>query len=111
MTGCVIFRALRDRGLALLADEPAVAERVRLLYDEILADEISHVGYIAAQLGPKGRALMRFLYRHMSTGMSKQMPELAALFGADELAHRFRIFRHEALLAEYPDTAYAAAIV
>ena len=54
MAGCVLFSALRDRGVALFADEPAVAERIAQLYDEILADEISHVGYIAAQLGPLG---------------------------------------------------------
>src|SRR5262249_27173110 len=46
MAGCVLFRALRDRGVALLADEPAVAARVSLLYDQILADEIGHVGYV-----------------------------------------------------------------
>lgn len=111
MAGCVIFRVLRDRGLALFGDEPAVAERVRLLYDEILADELSHVGFIAAQLGPRGRALMRLLYRRLSTILAKQMPELAALFGRKELAQRFRDFRHAALLEEYPSTAYAAAVI
>src|SRR5262249_47250355 len=28
MAGCVIFRALRDRGVSLFADEPAVAARI-----------------------------------------------------------------------------------
>src|SRR5262249_35889924 len=86
MIGCVIFRAWRDRGVALTADEPEVAARGRLLYDEILADEISHVGYIASQLGRRGRALMRFLYRTLALSMSRQMPELTRLFGAAELA-------------------------
>src|SRR5207253_1203926 len=44
MVGCLMFRALRDRGVALFAEEPTVAERIRLLYDEILGDEIGHVG-------------------------------------------------------------------
>jgi len=111
MVGCVIFRALRDRGVALMADEPDVAERVRLLYDEILADEISHVGYIASQLGRSGRAAMRFLYRRLAVFMSRQMPELTRLFPGAELARRFEGFRLDALLAEYPDKAYAAALV
>jgi hypothetical protein len=111
MIGCVIFQALRDRGIALFADEPAVAERVRLLYDEILADELSHVGFIAAQLGPRGLWLMRFLYRHLAVRMARQMPELQELFGPAELPRRFRSFRLATMVAEFPDTAYAAALV
>jgi hypothetical protein len=111
MIGCVIFRALRDRGLALFADEPAVAERIRVLYDEILADELSHVGFVAAHLGPRGRRLMCWLYRHTATGMVAQMPELGALFGRGELRRRFRSFRLATMVAEFPDTAYAAALV
>src|SRR5262245_33972405 len=80
MVGCVLFRALRDRGLALFADEPAVAERIRLLYDEILADEISHVGFVVAQMGPTGRRLMLWLYRRFSMRLAMQMPELKMLF-------------------------------
>ena len=44
MVGCVLFRQLRDKGMELFADEPAVAERIQLLYNEILADEIGHGG-------------------------------------------------------------------
>jgi hypothetical protein len=111
MIGCVIFHALRDRGVVLCADEPAVAARVGALYDEILADEISHVGFIAAQLGPGGRALMRLLYRLLGMRLARQMRELLELFGPDELARCFRAFRLDALVAEFPDTAYAPALV
>jgi hypothetical protein len=89
MVGCVLFRALRDRGVALFAAEPAVAERVRLLYDEILADEISHVGYVTAQLGTAGRRLMLWLYRRLGARLATQMPELVALFGKTSLARHF----------------------
>jgi hypothetical protein len=112
MAGCVIFRALRDAGTSLFADEPPVAARVRLLYDEILADEIGHVGFIAAQLGPRGRALMRGLYRALGARLAGQMPELVELLGRAELARRFRAaFDVKALAAELPDLAYAAAAV
>ena len=111
MIGCVIFQALRDRGSDLLADEPDVAARTRLLYDEILADEISHVGYVASQLSRRGLTVMRWLYRTVGFGMVRQMPELTLLFGADDLQRRLRHFHHDALLAEYPDKAYAAVVV
>lgn len=112
MVGCVIFRALRDRGVALFADEPAVAERIRLLYDEILADEVSHVGFIASLLGPTGRALMRGLYRLSAYRLATQMPELARLFAPEELRRRFRVpFQLDAMVAEFPRLAYAAATI
>jgi hypothetical protein len=106
MAGCVIFRALRDRGTALFADEPAVAERIRLLYDEILADEVSHVGFIASLLGQPGRALMRGLYRAAGCRLALQMPELVRLFGREELRRRFHApFVLDAMVAEFPHLA------
>lgn len=92
MVGCVLFRALRDRGVELFAAEPAIAERVRLLYDEIPADEISHVGYVTAQLGAAGRRIMLWLYRHLGAHLAAQMPELVALFGTTGLARHFERF-------------------
>jgi hypothetical protein len=110
MAGCVIFRALRDRGLELFGDEPAVAARIRLLYDEILADEIGHVGCIAAQLGPAGRAATRALYRMFAMRLTSQMPEVAESIGRERLAALFRApFRVEDLSAELPTLTFAAA--
>ena len=110
MVGCLLFRALRDRGLELFADEPAVTARIRLLYDQILADEISHVGLITARLGRTGRAAMRGLYRLMGHRLATAMPEMVRLFGRAELVRRFRApFRLDELTAEYPQLAFATA--
>ena len=107
MAGCVIFRALRDRGVELFADEPRVAARIRLLYDEI-----GHVGYLAAVLGPAGRAVMRGLYRALGHRLAGQLPELVALFGRAELRRRFgAAFRLGEMAAELPGRAYAAATI
>jgi hypothetical protein len=112
MAGCIIFRALRDRGVALFADEPAVARRIGLLYDEILADEIGHVGFIASLLGPRGRALMRGLFRLLGLRLAGQLPELGVLLGRAELGRRFRsAFRLDEMAAELPGLAYAAAAI
>jgi hypothetical protein len=112
MAGCTIFRVLRDRGVALCSDEPAVAARIRLLYDEILADEIGHVGFIASQLGRRGRWLMRTLYRTLGPQMAAQMPELVALLGWRNVLDRFAAeFRLDTLAAELPGRAFAAAAI
>jgi hypothetical protein len=111
MSGCIVFRALRDRGTELFADERAVAERIRLLYDEILADEISHVGFIAARLAARGRAVMRALYRSLGRRLVSQMPELAAVVGRARLATAFAApFRLDAMAAEFPGRAHVAAL-
>ena len=54
MVGCILFRMLRDRGRELFAAEPPVAARIGRLFDEILGDELGHVGLIASRLGPRG---------------------------------------------------------
>src|SRR5262245_4688929 len=112
MVGCVIFRLLRDRGSALFAGEPDVAGRIRLLYDEILADEIGHVGYIASVLGPTGRSIMRRLFCLLGLRLACQLPELVALYGRAALTGAFAAeFRLDALAAELPGRAYAAATI
>jgi hypothetical protein len=109
MAGCVVFRILRDRGVALFADEPAIAARVRLLYDEILADEISHVAYVTALLGPRGRRLMLWMYRRFAVRVVAQMPELVALFGVADLQRSVREFELEEIAADLPGKAFGAA--
>jgi hypothetical protein len=109
MVGCVLFRALRDRGVALFADEPAVAERIGQLYDEILADEICHVGFIAAQLEPAGFRVMLGLYRALGVWLA-QMPELTMLFDRAELARRFNSFNVDAMASELGDKAYSFGV-
>lgn len=110
MVGCVAFRALRDRGVELFVHEPAVAERIRRLFDEILGDEIGHVGFIAAQLDARGRAVMRGLHRLLAVPLARQMPALQPLLGRRELRRIFHaVFRLDVMAAELPGLAYVAA--
>jgi hypothetical protein len=109
MVGCVLFRHLRDKGVELFADEPAVAERIRLLYNEILADEIGHVGFIAARLDERGRSVMRRMYARLWWTLASQFSEMVALFGRAEMARRFSAFHLADAAAELPTLAFAAA--
>lgn len=111
VVGCILFRALRDEGVRLFADDPAVAQRIERLYDQILADEVGHVGFIAAKLSPRWRLLTQFLAREIAwRSIVGSVPELGVLFGTAELRRllrqRFDV-RHE--VETFAGRAYAAA--
>ncbi len=110
LVGSLLFHILRDRGLQLFAEDAPVADRIRLLYDEVLADEVSHVGYFAARLSPLRRRIMRGLVPLVAVVIAQQTPEISALFGRRELANRLREpYRLDEIAAEFPDRAYVAA--
>ncbi len=88
MAGCAMFAMLGARGVELFADEPAVAERIRTLYDEILTDEIGHVGYCAASCTPAGRAVMRRLYPLVGRYFAHATPEITHVVGAAAIKAR-----------------------
>jgi hypothetical protein len=95
MAGCAMFDLLGQAGATLFADEPEVADRIRLLYGEILTDEIGHVGYCAARCSGIGRGVMQRLYRPIAQLFAKQTPEIVRVVGRgaldERLGHRFDI--------------------
>ena len=111
VVGCVLFRAMREEGVRLFADDPPVAERIARLYDEILADEVGHVGFIAAKLSPRWRSITRFLAREVAwRSIVGSVPELVPLIGRSRLRallrRRFDVRREAERFAGH---AYAAA--
>jgi hypothetical protein len=113
MQGCLFFRALRDRalrdrGVELFADEPEVVERIQLLFNEILADELCHVGLIDARLGRFGRKVKQQIFALTASATVKHPGQLAAVVGPERVAAMFgQPFDLEGMLAEFPETAYA----
>lgn len=111
MAGCVMFDELRRVGVDLFSDEPEVAERIHLLYSEILTDEIGHVGYCAARCSETGRRLMRSLYPHFGRLIARQTPEIQMVVGRDRLAQRLRQpFDLHALIGTQPTPTVLAAL-
>lgn len=88
MAGCALFDLLGQAGAALFADEPAVAERIQLLYGEILTDEIGHVGYCAARCSDAGRGVMRALYIPITRLFARQTPEILRVVSREALNER-----------------------
>lgn len=88
MAGCILFDELRRVGAALFADEPVVAERITLLYREILTDEIGHVGYCASRCTRAERAIMRRIYPLIGRLIARQTAEIGALIDPQALQAR-----------------------
>lgn len=88
MAGCAMFDLLGRAGVALFSDEPEVAGRIRLLYGEILTDELGHVGYCAARCSDTGRAVMRLLYSPLARLFAQQTPEILEVVGRDTISDR-----------------------
>jgi hypothetical protein len=88
MAGCVMFDELRRIGLELFADEPDVAARIERLYNEILTDELGHVGYCAARCTAAERAMMRRLYPYIGRLFARQTAEISLLTGREQLHER-----------------------
>jgi hypothetical protein len=108
MIGCLFFRAMRDRGMELFAGESEVVERIRILFNEILADELCHVGLIDEQLGKFGRRVKNRMFRAVAARAVKHPGELENILRPDQIATLWgREFDLREMLSEFPDTAYS----
>ena len=95
----------------LFAEDPPVAERIARLYGEILADEVGHVGFLAAKLSPRWRAVTRFLARELAwRSILASAPEVVLLSGEREIRQRLRQrFDVEREARSFGGRAYGAA--
>jgi hypothetical protein len=110
MAGCIMFDELRRVGIELFADEPLVAERIDLLYSEILTDEIGHVGYCASRCTATERAMMRRVYPFVGRLFARQTAEISLLVDRKALHARLdRPFDVEELTAELNNETYLVA--
>lgn len=110
MAGCVMFDELRRVGIELFADEPEVAERIELLYSEILTDEIGHVGYCASRCTTPERVIMRRLYPLVGRMFARQTVEISLLLDPKALHARLdRPFDVEELTAGLDNETYLVA--
>lgn len=107
MAGCIMFDELRRVGVQLFADEPEVANRIELLYSEILTDEIGHVGYCASRCTAAERAMMRRIYPFIGKFFARQTAEISLLIDPTALHARLdRPFRVEELTAGLDNETY-----
>lgn len=76
--GSTVFKLLLEN-CALFEDNPEAAERLHSLVSEIWSDEVLHVAFIRAQLGPLGLRVARALLPMVVDRLMKDVPQLEAL--------------------------------
>ena len=112
MAGSMMFQMVGEAGVRLFADEPAVAERIALLYEEILTDELGHVGFCAASLGPAGRRVMRRLYPPVLRILCLLTPQVTEFLDPGLLTRRLtEPFDLAGMVAERQGHGFAAAYI
>lgn len=76
--GSEVFRLLRE-GAGLFSEQPEVEERIRSLLTEIWIDEVFHVAYLRAKLGPLGIRVARWLLPVIARSVMRDVPQLHRL--------------------------------
>ena len=88
--GSTVFKLLHD-SCDVFAAEPAVEARLRSLLSEIWVDEVLHVAYLRARLGPRSLRASRALLPLVVATLMKDVPQLRDLgCDAGELLARIR---------------------
>lgn len=78
---CHLHRLFDD----ILADEPEVRERMKLLLDEITIDEIAHVGQRRNFVGSIGMKISKWLVKPFYTMFFNDIPEVGVLFDVKQM--------------------------
>jgi hypothetical protein len=78
---CHLHRLFDD----VLADEPEVCERLKLLLDEITIDEVAHVGQRRNFIGAIGMKVSKWLVKPFYTLFFNDIPEVGLLFNVQQM--------------------------
>jgi len=72
--GTSVFQILRDKA-HLFGAEPEVEARLRMLLNEIWTDEVGHVAYLRARIGPIGIRIVRRLVPLFTRALMRVVPQ------------------------------------
>ena len=85
LMGVTFYLHLYDKFDDMLADEPEVRDRLKLLLDEITIDEVAHVGQRRNFIGSIGIKIAKYLVKPFYTGFFNDIPETAELFDIPQM--------------------------
>ncbi len=76
--GTEVFKLLRE-WVRLFDEQPELLERLDSLLEEIWIDEVFHVAYLRAKIGPWGARLARLMLPLVVWSLMRDLPQLAQL--------------------------------
>ncbi|MGH7399788.1 MAG: hypothetical protein ACRELW_19905 [Candidatus Rokuibacteriota bacterium] len=84
----------------ILADEPEARDRVRELLNEIMTDELAHVGQRRNFMGPVGLGAARLCVEPMYRAFFRDIPETGLLFDLDHMVRDGTTFDYRTIAPE-----------
>ncbi|MDB4929179.1 MAG: hypothetical protein JWM10_1663 [Myxococcaceae bacterium] len=93
----VVFRLLLDRGRELFGHMPEVWSRASTLLQQIMIDEVGHISYCHARLGPLGLSAARALLPAVAASLLSDQKEFALLVGRARFAEACATFNLDAI--------------
>jgi hypothetical protein len=85
LMGITFYQHLDRLFDSVLADEPEARDRLRALLNEIMVDELAHIGQRRNYIGPLGIRLARWMFRPMLRIFYHDIPEAKYLFDIDQM--------------------------
>lgn len=93
----VVFRLLLDSGRELFGHLPDLWARASTLLQQIMIDEVGHISYCHARLGPLGLSAARALLPAVGASLLSDQKEFALLVGRERFAQAMATFNLEAI--------------
>lgn len=104
--GIALFLALREKAAELFGRDSPVGGRIQALLAEILIDELGHVAYLRARLGPVRLLLSAWTSRFVARGLFEAIPANGRLFDLDALVRDVHALSWERLPADIRARAF-----
>lgn len=100
LSATIVFRLLLDTGRELFGHLPETWARVSTLLEQIMVDEVGHVVYCQARLGPVGLAAARAMLPAVAASLLSDQREFAMLVGKERFEQALADFDFDKLTAD-----------
>jgi hypothetical protein len=97
LMGLTVYQHLDGVLDDILADEPEARERVRTLLQEVMTDELAHVGQRRNFLGPLGLRVAQLMVQSMYRAFFREIPETTLLFNVEQMVRDGNAFDYSTI--------------
>ncbi len=106
LVASVAFRLLLDTGYELFGHHPALWSRLSVLLQQIMIDEVGHVTYCRARLGPFGLTAAKAFLPLVAKSLMDEQQEFAQLVGRERFDKLLASFNPDAIVKGCTDAPF-----